>query len=69
MRRQKDEELEQYIKQTQRAKRFEAKANQAMGNAAQTAAQDGNNMVKRKMMAAPAGQGGQKPRMRVRPQQ
>ena len=31
MRRQKDEELEQYIKQTQRAKRFEAKANQVMG--------------------------------------
>ena len=31
MRRQKDEELEQYIKQTLRAKRFEAKANQVMG--------------------------------------
>ena len=33
MRRQKDEELEQYIKQTQRAKRFEAKANQVIGQA------------------------------------
>jgi len=32
MRRQKDEELEQYIKQTQRAKRFEAKANQVQGD-------------------------------------
>ena len=35
MRRQKDEELEQYIKQTQRAKRFEAKTNQAAGGAEQ----------------------------------
>ena len=32
MRRQKDEELEQYIKQTQRAKRFEAKANLVTGD-------------------------------------
>ena len=31
MRRQKDEELEAYIKQTQRAKRFEAKSNQVLG--------------------------------------
>ena len=31
MRRQKDEELEQYIKQTMRAQRFAAKANQVMG--------------------------------------
>lgn len=54
MRRQKDEELESYIKQTQRAKRFEAKANQVMGTAAGAPVmkQEG---VKRMRVAAPAG--------------
>lgn len=67
MRRQKDEELEQYIKQTQRAKRFEAKANQVMGNvAAAPAKQEG---VKRMRVAAAPGGGQGQPRMRVRQQQ
>ena len=56
MRRQKDEELEQYIKQTMRAQRFAAKANQVMGPGDGAAAATSGQMTKSFKVQGAAGQ-------------